>query len=76
MFPGEGRSDAVWVLPSYAGEQLKKERLMDLLVPDPNATNMAEILAKVLSQAEVEKLMKQLEDAVVGPQQVLELVQR
>ena len=50
--------------------------LMDPVVPDPNATDVPTILRKVLSEAEVEKLMKQADDAVVGPQQILELVQK
>jgi hypothetical protein len=50
--------------------------LMDPVVPDPNASDIPQILRKVLSEAEVDKLMKQADDAVVGPQQVLELVQK
>jgi hypothetical protein len=49
--------------------------LMDPVIPDPDAYDMGTLLRKVLTEAEVEKLMEQLEDAVVGPQEVLELVQ-
>jgi len=50
--------------------------LMDPVVPDPNATDVPTILRRVLSEAEIGKLMKQADDAVVGPQQILELVQK
>ena len=50
--------------------------LMDPVLPDPSAYEMIEVLKMALKEDEIEKLMEQLEDAVVGPQQVLELVQR
>ena len=50
--------------------------LMDPVVANPDAYDILQLLLKVLSEAEVENLMKQADDAVVGPQQVLELVQK
>ena len=49
--------------------------LMDPVLPDPNVYDMEALLKKVLTEAEVQRLMAQLEDAVAGPQEVLELVQ-
>ena len=50
--------------------------LMDPVHPDPNGINIPEILRRVLSAEEVAKLIKYGDDAVAGPQQVLELVQK
>jgi hypothetical protein len=60
----------------HASDTYKAPFLMDPVLPDPSAYEMVEVLKMALKEDEVEKLMEQLEDAVVGPQQVLELVQK
>src|SRR5262245_50918174 len=50
--------------------------LMDPVLPDPSSYDMIEILKMVLKEDEVNRLEEQLEDAMGGPQQVLELVQK
>ena len=50
--------------------------LMDPLLPNPDVYDMEETLKLVLSENEVNRLMELFENALVGSQETLELIQK